>query len=171
MSNDITKLSVPIFLRGLANLDKLLGIAAKHAAEHKFEPSVLLTARLFPDMYPLTRQVQVASDTAKRSTARLAAIDAPPFEDNETTFEQLSARIHKTSAFISGIKADAFAGAGERKIEMKMPAATVTLTGQEYLTRFALPNFYFHLAAAYNICRHNGVAVGKQDFLGSLSSP
>jgi hypothetical protein len=171
MPDDICTLSVPIFMRGLANLDKLLAIAAKHVEDHKIEPPALLTARLSPDMFTLTRQVQIACDTAKRTIARFAGVEAPSFADDESTFAHLAGRIEKTSAFIAGVKPDALAGAAERTIEMKMAGAIITLTGVEYLTRFALPNFYFHLATAYNICRHNGVVIGKRDYLGDLSSP
>ena len=122
-------------------------------------------------MFPLTRQVQIGCDTAKRSTARLADMEAPGFEDDETTFAQLATRIGKTAAFIEGVKADHFLGAGERIIEMKTGGTSVKLNGLDYLTRFALPNFYFHVATAYDICRHNGVALGKKDFLGSLDTP
>jgi hypothetical protein len=170
MPNDIYPLSVPVFLRGLKSLDHVLEKAATHVAEHKIDPAALLTARLYPDMFPLTRQVQIATDTAKRSSARLAGIEPPGFDDVETTFEQLRDRIGKTSAFITGIAADAFVGAVERVIEMKFGPAVISLAGTDYLTRFALPNFYFHLATAYDICRHNGVVLGKRDFLGSLES-
>jgi hypothetical protein len=171
MPSSIHRLSVPVFLRGLAALSRVIGTAEAHAAEHKIEPAALLTARLFPDMFPLTRQVQIGCDTAKRSTARLANVEAPSFEDDETTFAQLATRIDKTAAFIEGVKADHFLGAEDRIVEMKMGATVLNLNGLDYLTRFALPNFYFHVATAYDICRHNGVVLGKKDFLGSLETP
>jgi hypothetical protein len=171
MPISIYPVSIPVFLRGLAALSRVIGKADAHVTEHKIEPAALLTARLFPDMFPLTRQVQVGCDTAKRSVARLADLEPPGFDDDETTFAQLGARISKTAAFIEGVKADRLLGADERIIEMKTGGTTVNLNGLDYLTRFALPNFYFHVATAYDICRHNGVVLGKKDFLGSLDTP
>src|SRR6266705_2385377 len=136
MSNDILDYSVPVFLRGHGILAELLKKAESHAAERKIAPAVLLTARLFPDMYPLTGQVHAACDTAKRATARLVGVEAPRFEDNEVT----------------------------------MGSGTVSLTASQYLTRFALPNFYFHVTTAYDILRHNGVALGKRDYIGNMTS-
>jgi hypothetical protein len=170
MSNDLYPLSASVFLRGLANLTSLLQKAETHATEHKIAPTMLLTARLFPDMFTLTGQVQTACDTAKRGVARLVAVEPPSHPDDETSFEQLHARIEKTSAFITSHPADAFGGAEDRTIEMKMRSGVVTFKGLDYLTRFALPNFYFHVTTAYNILRHNGVVVGKMDFLGKLAA-
>lgn len=171
MSNDLYALSVPVFLRGLSILTSLLQKAEAHATEHKIAPATLLTARLFPDMFTLTGQVQTACDTAKRGTARLVVVEPPPFPDDETSFEQLYARIQKTSSYIATHQPDAFRGADARMIEMKMRSGTVSLNGLDYMTRFALPNFYFHVTTAYNILRHNGVVVGKMDYLGNLSAP
>jgi uncharacterized protein len=168
MSNDLHALSTPAFLHGLSILTSLLRKAEQHATDRKIASSALLTARLFPDMFPLIGQVQSACDTAKRGVARLIAVEPPRYDDDETTFEQLYARIQKTLEFIAKHHAEAFLGAGERKVEMKMSGGVIALTGLEYLTRFALPNFYFHLTTAYNILRHNGVVLGKSDFLGSL---
>jgi hypothetical protein len=170
MSNDLYAVSVPVFLRGLATLTHVLEKTEAYATERKIEPSALLTARLFPDLCPLIHQMRIACDTAKRSTARLTGIEAPSFEDTEQGFADIKARIGKTVDFVAGVTADSFLGAAERGIEMKTAGTTVTLTGIHYLTRFALPNFYFHVTTAYDICRHNGVPLGKADFLGSLSS-
>ncbi len=158
-------------LRGHTILSEVLRKGEAHALERKIAPSVLLTARLFPDMFPLTRQVQLGCDTAKRAVARLAAIEPPGYEDNETTFEELQSRITKTSEFIRTNAADALAGAVSRTVELKMGQNTVSLTANQYIERFALPNFYFHLTTAYNIMRHNGVVLGKMDYLGDLSLP
>ena len=168
MRNDLYTFSVPVFLRGHAVLSELLRKGEAHAAHYKITPSALLTARLFPDMFPLTGQVQAACDTAKRATARLVGVEPPRFDDNEATFEELYARIQRTSEFVDKFQADAFRNA-DSKIELKMSAGVVNLTAEEYLTRFALPNFYFHVTTAYDILRHNGVTLGKRDYLGKLS--
>ncbi len=169
MPNDIFDFSVGIFLRGHGILAELLNKAEAHAAERKVAPTVLLTARLFPDMFPLTGQVQGACDTAKRTTARLIGVEAPRFEDNETSFAELHARIRKTTAFVESHPADALLAAAERTVELKAGAGTVNLTTSQYLTRFALPNFYFHITTAYDILRHNGVVLGKRDYLGDMT--
>jgi hypothetical protein len=162
---------VNVFLRGHAVLSDMLHKAETHALERQIEPSALLTARLFPDMFPLSRQVQTACDTAKRVAARLAAVEAPTFEDNETTFEALHVRIGKTDEFIRAHAAVALSGAVTGVIEFSLPPGTVTLPASQYLTRFALPNFYFHLTTTYNLLRHNGVVLGKMDYLGDIASP
>src|SRR5216684_7891757 len=167
MLNNLYTFSVPVFLRGHAVLSELLRKGEAHAASYKITPSVLLTARLFPDMFSLTGQVQAACDTAKRATARLVGVEAPRFEDNEVSFDELHARIRKTTEFVESHPADAFLA--DRTIEMKMGSGTVSLTASQYLTRFALPNFYFHITTAYDILRHNGVALGKRDYIGNMS--
>ncbi len=169
MPNDIFDFSVVVFLRGHGILAELLRKAEAHAAERKIAPTDLLAARLFPDMYPLTGQIQAACDTAKRTTARLVGVEPPRFEDNEASFEELHARIRKTTAFVESHPVDAFFAAAERTIEMKVGSGTVNLTASQYLTRFALPNFYFHITTAYDILRHNGVVLGKRDYLGNMS--
>jgi uncharacterized protein len=170
MPNNIFNCSVVMFLRGHGILAELLRKAEAHAAERKIAPTVLLTARLFPDMFPLTGQVQGACDTAKRATARLVGVEPPRFEDNEANFDELHDRIRRTSAYVESHAAAAFPGGEDRKIEMKMGSTVISLTPREYLTRFALPNFYFHITTAYDILRHNGVALGKRDYLGNMSS-
>ena len=170
MLNDLYTFSVPVFLRGHAVLSELLRKGETHAAGYKITPSALLTARLFPDMFPLTGQVQAACDTAKRATARLVGVEPPRFEDNEATFDELHDRIRRTSAYVESHAADGFPGDEDRKIEMKMGSIVIILTPREYLTRFALPNFYFHITTAYDILRHNGVVLGKRDYLGDMSS-
>jgi hypothetical protein len=161
MLNDLYTFSVPVFLRGHAVLSEWLRKGEAHAASYEITPSVLLTARLFPDMFSLTGQVQAACDTAKRATARLVGVEPPRFEDNEANFEELYARIQRTSEFVEKFQADAFRDADTHMIELKMSAGVVSLTAEEYLTQFALPNFYFRVTTAYDILRHNGVTLAS----------
>ena len=159
-------LSTPVFRRALTNLSAVLDKAAAHAQERKIEPAALLDARLYPDMLTFTRQVQLASDFAKGTAARLAG-DAPPkFDDVEVGFGQLKERITRTIAFLDSVAAERIDGSEERPIEIKGPNRTLRFTGLEFLTTFSLPNFFFHVTTAYAILRHNGVPLGKNDFLG-----
>ena len=167
MTISIHDLSIPVLTRGLVNLSAILDKAAAHAAARKFDPANLAQARLFPDMYPLSRQVQIACDTAKGAAGRLAGIDIPKHEDTEKTFEELKQRIAKTLDFVKSVKADQMKGAETKVIEIKFPNRTVTFTGLSYLTDFALPNFFFHESMTYALLRSNGVDIGKMDFLGS----
>ena len=160
--------SVPVFLRGLKNLAGILAKGADDAAERKIDPTVFLTARLAPDMYPFTRQVQIAADLAKGATARLAGVEVPKFEDVEKSFEELQQRLTRVSEFIQTFDAGKFDGSEEREISLAVGARTLTFRGQTYLLNFALPNFYFHSTTAYAILRHNGVGVGKRDFIGPV---
>ena len=167
MTISIHDLSIPVLTRGLVNLSAILDKAAAHAAARKFDPAILAQARLFPDMYPLSRQVQIACDTAKGAAGRLAGIDIPKHEDTEKTFEELKQRIAKTLDFVKSVKADQMKGAETKVIEIKFPNRTVSFTGLSYLTDFALPNFFFHESMTYALLRSNGVDIGKMDFLGS----
>lgn len=167
MSLSIYQASVPVFVRMLDNLSKILDLAVQYAEEKKIEPSVLINARLAPDMYPLSRQVQIATDMAKGCAARLAGMEVPVYEDNETTFPELQERIAKTLAFIQSVSADQIDGSEERHITLKLRSREVSFTGQPYLLHFVLPNFYFHVTTAYAILRHNGLAIGKMDFIGN----
>ncbi len=160
--------SVPAFRQTLSALSAILDKAAAHAAARKIEPSVLLGARLYPDMLPFTRQVQLASDFAKGAGARLAGIEVPRYEDTETSFHELKARIAKTLAFLDGLKPAQIDGSEERRITLTIAGQPVVLAGLAYLVHFALPNFYFHATTAYDILRHCGLEVGKRDFIGSL---
>jgi hypothetical protein len=160
--------SVPVFLKMLGNLAAILDKGAAFAEAKKIDPSVLLGYRLAPDMLNLTRQVQIATDHAKRGTARLAGVEAPVYEDSETTFPQLKARIDKTVAFISSVKSGQIEGAETREITLKLGGNSKTLTGQAYLLHNALPNFFFHATTAYDILRHCGVEIGKGDYLGQI---
>jgi hypothetical protein len=160
--------SIPVMIRGLTNLSAVLDKGAAHAAAKKFDPSVLAQSRLFPDMHPLVRQVQIACDTAKGAAARLAGIEVPKHEDNEATFAELKARIAKTQDFLKTVAAPQLKDAESRSIEIKFPNGSWKFTGIDYLTGFALPNFYFHSSMVYALLRKAGVEVGKMDFLGPI---
>jgi hypothetical protein len=157
--------SAPCFVAMLRNLDAILVKALAYAAAKKLAPSVLPAARLFPDMFALVRQVQIACDHAKGASARLAGVEVPKFEDNEATLEELRARVARTIAFVESISAAQFDGAEERDIVLQAGGRELRFKGMPYLLGFALPNFYFHLVTAYNILRHNGVDIGKRDYV------
>lgn len=152
-------------IRTLNNLSHILKKGEAYADAKKIEHSVLLNARLFPDMYPLTRQVQIATDMSKGAAARLAGVEIPKYEDNETTFAELQARLAKTIAFIESVTAAQFAGCETREVTIPVRKVDIKFTGQDYLFKWVLPNVYFHATTAYNILRHNGVELGKADFL------
>jgi hypothetical protein len=168
MSLSMYQASVPVFIRMLTNLSAVLDKAAKHAEAKNIEPSVFVTARLFPDMLPLSAQIQIASDSAKGCAARLAGVEVPSFPDTEATFPELQARIEKTVTFLKGLKPEQIDGSEERNIHLKMRTREIDFTGQTFLLHFAMPNFYFHITAAYAILRHNGVELGKMDYLGGV---
>jgi len=168
MSLSMYQASTPVFIRGLKNLSAILDKAAAYAEAKKIDPSVLLNARLAPDMFALTRQVQIATDGAKGCAARLAGIEIPSFEDNESTFAEVQARIAKTIAFLQTVDASQIDGSEARAVTLKVRGKEITFQGQPYLLSFVLPNFYFHLTTAYNILRHNGLEIGKMDYLGSF---
>ena len=167
MSLSMYQASVPVFQRTLTALDAILDKAAAYAEARKIDPSVLIGARLYPDMFALARQVQIATDHAKGCPARLAGIAVPGFEDNEKTFAELKARIAKTLGFIATVKPAQVDGSEGRDISLKAGPRELTFKGQDYLLFFALPNFYFHVTTAFDILRHNGVPIGKLDFLGA----
>jgi len=160
-------MSVEVFAQALGNLSWVLEKAAANAAQRKFDAGVLLAARLAPDMLPLTRQVQIASDIAKNSVARLAAQDPPRFEDTETTIEQLRARVARTIDFLKSVPASALEGSDNRDIKVPTGERTLEFKGVEFLQRWAIPNVFFHVTTAYDILRHNGVELGKRDFLNA----
>jgi hypothetical protein len=168
MTLSMYQASVPVFIQGLTGLGGVIDKAAAHAAERKIDPSALLQARLYPDMFPFTRQVQIATDFAKGGAARLAGAEFPAYEDSETSFDELKARVEKTIAFLRTLEAGAVDGSEERDITLVRRGETSTVKGQAYLLEQAMPNFYFHLTTAYAILRHNGVEVGKRNFLGSV---
>jgi hypothetical protein len=159
--------SAPRFVGMLRNLQAILAKAHAHALAKKIDPAVLLAARLFPDMLPLVKQVQIATDHAKGAVARLAGAEIPKFEDTEQTFEELQARLARTIAFVESLSAGQIDGSEEKEIALKVGGQDLKFRGMSYLLGFALPNFYFHLVTAYNILRHNGVELGKRDYIGN----
>ncbi len=159
-------MSVGQFVPMLTNLSAILEKGVASATNRKFEPTVLAGSRLAPDMHPLTRQVQLACDFAKNSTARLAGIDPPKFEDNETTIPELQTRIAKTLDYLQTVSVSAVDGQEDRDIVIPIRDRKLEMKGLPFLQRWALPNFYFHVVTAYAILRHNGVDVGKMDYLG-----
>ena len=157
--------SVPVFTHFLGSLSAILKKAEAHCAAKKIDPAVILNARLFPDMFALTRQVQIASDAAKGAGARLAGIAVPSWPDEEKTFEDLQARIAKTIDFLAGLKKEQFDGAETRDIHIKAGPRELDFKGAAFLETWAKPNFFFHLTTAYAILRHSGIELGKPDFL------
>jgi hypothetical protein len=168
MSISMYKASVPTFIHILTNLSVVLKKGAAYAESKRFDESVLINARLAPDMFPLARQVQIATDNAKGGAARLAGMEVPSFPDTETTFAELQTRIEKIIAFLKTVPADKVNGSEERDINLKVGPMDLKFKGQDYLLNFVIPNVYFHVTAAYAILRHNGVEVGKLDFLGDI---
>ncbi|TRX03317.1 DUF1993 domain-containing protein [Candidatus Methylobacter oryzae] len=160
--------SVPPIIRSLTNLRSILEKAAVYADAKKIDPSVLINARLYPDMFPLSRQVQIATDVAKGSVSRLAGVEPPKYEDNESTFPELLARIDKTVALLESFKSGQIDGSENQTINLPMHDRTLSFEGLPYLLDFVLPNVYFHVTTAYAILRHNGLEIGKRDFLGSI---
>jgi hypothetical protein len=160
-------MSVDVFTRALGNLSECLEKGVAHAKHREFEPAVLLASRLAPDMFPLTRQVQLACDIAKSAIARLAGQEPPRFPDTETSFEELHARIARTVDYLKSIPAGALEGAETRDIQVPTRQRTLEFKGLDYLQHWAIPNVLFHVTMAYAILRHNGVPLGKRDFLGS----
>ena len=160
--------SVPVFIRMLKNLAAILAKGATYAEAKKIEPTVLINSRLYPDMFPLARQIQIASDVAKGCGARLAGLEPPKFEDNEATFPELFARIDNTVAYLETLKPEQIDGSEHRTITLQIRNQTMTFLGMPFLLNFALPNFYFHVTTAYDILRHCGIEIGKQDFIGKV---
>ncbi|MDL2356149.1 MAG: DUF1993 domain-containing protein [Pseudomonadota bacterium] len=160
--------SAPVFTQILNSLAAIIDKAAAHAELKKIEPAALLQARLFPDMFPFARQIQVAADFAKGAAARLAGVDVPSYADTETTFAELKARVTKTVDFIASLPQDGIEASAQRDITTGSGDKAKQWKGQVYLMHYALPHFYFHATTAYDILRHNGVEVGKKDFIGSF---
>jgi len=157
---------VPPLMHSLQALSAILGKAQAHCEARKIDPTVLLNARLYPDMFALTRQVQIACDTAKGAASRLAGADIPGHPDTETSFAELQARIQKTLDHLASFKPEQIDGSEGRAVVLKFPNSTLEFTGQQYLSGFVLPNFYFHVTTAYGLLRHSGVELGKRDYLG-----
>lgn len=160
--------SAPRFAHMLRNLSTLLDKAQAHADAKKLDPAALTTFRLFPDMFPLARQVQVACDVAKGAVARLGGVEVPKHEDTEQTIAELKARIAKTIAFIESVAPAPIDASADHDITLKLGKQEYTFKGMQFLLNYALPNFYFHVTTAYNILRHNGVEIGKKDFNGEF---
>jgi len=167
MAISMYQASAPRFANTLKNLSAILDKAQAHAEAKKIDPGALTTDRLYPDMFPTARQVQVACDAAKGAVARLAGVEIPKHEDTEQTFAELKARIAKTIDFINTIKPAQVDGTEDKEIMLKLGGREVQFKGMQYLLGHALPNFYFHVTTAYNILRHNGVEIGKRDYIGT----
>lgn len=167
MSLNMYEASIPVFVRMLGNLSSILDKAVIYAETKNIDPAILVNARLTPDMYPLSRQVQIATDMVKGCAARLAGIDVPSYEDNEATFADLQARIAKTVAFLQSVSAEQINGSEGRTVTLKLRGREIQFLGQPYLLDFVLPNLYFHVTTTYAILRHNGVEIGKMDYLGA----
>jgi uncharacterized protein len=168
MTLSMYQASVPVFAQYLTALVSLLDKTAALCAAKKIDPLVITGSRLAPDMFPLTRQVQIACDFAKGACARLAGVDVPTWDDKEQTLDELKARIQKTLDFIHSLKPAQIDGSEGRDIHLKIAGNPVVMKGQPYLTNFALGHFYFHATTAYNVLRHNGVEIGKRDFIGKV---
>ena len=168
MNISMYQASSPRFINTLKNLSALLDKAQAWAEAKKVDPLVLTGARLYPDMFAFSRQIQTACDTAKGAVARLAGVDNPKHEDTEKTFAELKARIDKTIAFIESVKPAQIDGTEDKDLTIKLGPREVQWKGMQYLLGFALPNFYFHAATAYDILRHNGVELAKRDFIGNV---
>ena len=162
-------ITIPPLVLALNNLSHILKTGKRSADAREIEHSVLLNARLFPNMFALTRQVQIATDMSKGAAARLAGLEVPSYEDNESTFEELLARLTKTIAFLESIKPEQLEGAETRHIELMVRDTKREFVGLDYLLRWVQPNVYFHITTTYNILRHNGVELGKRDFLGAAN--
>ena len=162
--------SVPVFARMLSNLVVWLDKAEAHAQAKKFDPSVYMTARLAPDMLPLPKQIQIACDGAKFCVARLASVDGPKFDDSETTLEELRQRVKKTIDYVLSVPAAQIDGSDAKDISVPRRDGAVLMKGEAYLKHFAMPNFFFHVTTTYALLRHNGVELGKMDFLGAMSA-
>ncbi|MCB6185330.1 DUF1993 domain-containing protein [Leeia sp. TBRC 13508] len=167
MSLSMYQASIPVFVRMLDNLSNLLTIAAQHAEKAGYDKNVLASSRLFPDMFPLSKQVQIATDMVKGAAARLSGETPPSWADTETTLEELLARVAKAKDYVSSFVAEKVDGSEQKEVILNWPTVTLNFNGQDYLLNFVLPNFYFHISTVYAILRANGVPVGKMDFLGA----
>jgi hypothetical protein len=166
MAFSIYDASIPPMIRTMQSISKIIDKAVAQAKSEDKSPATLLDARLAPDMHPFPRQIQIMSDAAKGAAARLAGIEAPGMPDTETTFPELQARISKTIDFLKSVKPEQLAGAEDREIVLKFPSGEMKFSGRDFLTQFALPNFFFHATTAYGLLRHKGVTIGKMDYLG-----
>lgn len=167
MAVSMYQISVPVFARMLANLVAIMEKAAAHCEERKIDPAALTQFRLYPDMFPFWKQIHIATDAARNGSAYLAGAEPPKLENTEQTFPELIARVQKTIEFVSGFTPAQIDGSEEKAVSIKRGESTVTYKGQEYLLNRVLPNFFFHITTAYDILRHNGVVLGKKDYLGN----
>ena len=168
MSLSMHQASAPVFAQGLSGLLTALDKAAAHVEERKIDPQALLQARLYPDMFPFARQVQICTDFAKGGVARLAGVEPPAYEDVEGTFGELRSRVEATLAYVASFTPEQIDGSEDRDVTLIRRGETSIVKGRPYLLQQAMPNFYFHLTTAYGILRHNGVVLGKRDFLGAV---
>jgi len=160
--------SIPTLIHTLSNLVSILQKGAAHAENKKFDPTVLINSRLYPDMLPFSRQIQIATDNAKGCAARLAGLEPPKYEDTEASFPELIARVQKTIDYLKTFKPEQIDGSEDKTISLPLRNNVMTFQGMPYLLNFVLPNVYFHVTTAYDILRHNGVELGKQDFIGKV---
>jgi hypothetical protein len=168
MTISIYEISVLTYIRQLENLSEILKKTKIHLVNKKIDEQVFINARLFPDMLPLSKQIQIACDFAKASSARLASVEIPSFPDNEKTFDEFLERIKKTINFLKTFKAEHFISSAEKKISYSAHGMDFNFIGRDYLLNFAVPNFYFHFVTAYSILRNQGVELGKADFIGKI---
>jgi hypothetical protein len=166
MAISMYRISVPVFTRMLTNLVGILQKAEAHCEERKIDPAVLINDRLYPDMYPFSKQVQIAADAAKNGAAYLAGAEPPQFDNAEQTFAELVERVQNTIDFVSRFGPEQIDGTEDKEVVLKRGETTLTYRGEEYLLNRVLPNFYFHITTAYAILRHNGVELGKKDYIG-----
>jgi uncharacterized protein len=165
---NVYDVSIPTFVHTLKSLRAIVEKAAAHAEAKKIDPAVLIGSRVFPDMLPFSRQIQIATDVAKGAAARLAGLEPPKFEDTEQTFPELIARIDRTVEYLTSLAPAQLAGSEDRTITIATPRASFSFPGLVFLRHWALPNFFFHVTTAYNLLRHNGLEIGKADYLGSI---
>ena len=168
MALSMYRASVPLFVQVLQSMSAIIDKAEAHCEARKIDPAVLLGYRLAPDMYPLSRQFQIAADMAKGGAARLAGVEPPSYPDTETTFPELKARLAKTLDFVQSFTPDQIDGSDERQVTIQGGGNTFTFTGEAYLIHFVIPNVLFHAATAYDILRHAGLELGKRDFIGQF---
>lgn len=169
MSLSMYQASVPVLIRALENLSLTLQKAEEHAQQHDIALPELTAARLHPDMFPLVRQIQIATDVAKGCGARLAGVEVPRYSDDETSFADMQQRLHKTIAFLRTLTPEQIDDSADKEIIVPMKSGDLSFKGHDYLLNFALPNVFFHVTTAYGILRHKGIPLGKKDFLGSLN--
>ena len=168
MTISMYQASVPVFTKMLDALSAVVDKAEAHCTAKKIDPSVLINYRLYPDMFPFSRQIQIATIFGAGAPARLAGVDVPAFEDKETTFAEFKARIKRVNDLNAALKPAQIDGSEDREVKLTVAGNPITLKGQNYLLHFALPHFFFHCTTAYDILRHNGIEVGKRDYIGKV---